>query len=86
MGKKIAVPDAWDDDDWEVHADKAEARAPQPEPTPAALPMTKEERMAKHAEMNRKLWESAYANNSSFSYLPCPPSSALAWRQIGRVQ
>lgn len=49
--------DAWDDDDWEAQADKA---ATEPPPPPkAAAPLTKKERLAQHAELNRKLWESA---------------------------
>ncbi|PKS06499.1 hypothetical protein jhhlp_007247 [Lomentospora prolificans] len=51
------VPNAWDDEDWEALADRAEkenAREPQ---DPVRL--TKTERLALHRESNRKLWESA---------------------------
>lgn len=65
MVKKTAVPDAWDDD-WESQADKLAAgdsnnnnnNKTEPEPEPE-MPQTKAERLARHAETNRKLWESA---------------------------
>lgn len=57
MGKKGPVPDAWDDDDWEAQADRQD-RLPDPEPVPAK-PLTQRQRLAQHAEMNRKLWEEA---------------------------
>lgn len=51
------VPDAWEDDDWETQADKAvdepEAQSSQ------STTMSKAERLAQHAESNRKIWESA---------------------------
>lgn len=57
MSKK-AVPDAWDDDDWESQADKAETA---PVPAPAQeVKMSKAERLAQHAEANKKIWQSAY--------------------------
>ncbi|KAH7328982.1 hypothetical protein B0I35DRAFT_473632 [Stachybotrys elegans] len=58
MGKKTQVPDAWEDDDWETQADKAAAveRLQPPQPAPA---LSKAERLAQHAESNRKLWQSA---------------------------
>ncbi|KAI1339105.1 hypothetical protein F5Y15DRAFT_94074 [Xylariaceae sp. FL0016] len=53
--------DAWEDDDWEVQADRA-AADPEPEPEPASqAPLSKAERMAQHAEANKKLWETAEA-------------------------
>lgn len=55
MSKKAAVPDAWDDD-WESQADKADAAAAAEEQVKA----TKAERLAQHAETNKKIWESAY--------------------------
>jgi len=62
MVKKTAVPDAWDDD-WEAQADKLasdENSKPEPEPEPEPeIPQTKAESLARHAETNRKLWESA---------------------------
>lgn len=54
MVRKNNVPDAWDDD-WEAQADKLEEEK-EPEPP---VPMTKAERLAKHAEANKKIWESA---------------------------
>jgi hypothetical protein len=56
MSKNVAVPDAWDDD-WESQADKADAAAAAAKEE--AVKITKAERLAKHAETNRKLWESA---------------------------
>lgn len=57
MGKNTAVPDAWDDD-WESQADKADETA-----TAAAaeeqVKISNAERLAKHAESNKQLWESA---------------------------
>jgi len=59
MGKKAAIPDAWDDD-WESQADKGEAVAE--DAKAEEVKISKAERLAKHAETNRKLWESAYAS------------------------
>lgn len=58
MVKKGAVPDAWDDD-WEAQADR-DAAAEVPAKPAADANLTKTERLARHAETNRKLWESAY--------------------------
>jgi hypothetical protein len=49
------IPDAWDDD-WEAQADQPVKEEVAPEP-PA--PKSKADRMAQHAETNRKIWESA---------------------------
>ncbi|KAJ8127009.1 hypothetical protein O1611_g6629 [Lasiodiplodia mahajangana] len=69
-GRKIAVPDAWDDDDWEVKADRAAAADPDPDPTPEPeASMTKAQRMAQHAESNKKLWQSAEAPPEPFHFL-----------------
>ena len=57
MSKKSAVPDAWDDD-WESQADKADAAAVAAK-ADEEVKISKAERLAKHAETNRKLWESA---------------------------
>ncbi|KAI1400317.1 hypothetical protein F4819DRAFT_378954 [Hypoxylon fuscum] len=78
------VPDAWEDDDWEVQADKADEpelqqpqsqsqSQPQPQPT-----LSKAERMAQHAESNRKLWESAEAPAETFHYLAARSDPPLA--------
>lgn len=58
MGKGNTIPDAWDDDDWEVQADQA----PKEEPSKPEIqaPLSRAERLAKHAEEQRKLWEAAY--------------------------
>ncbi|KAF6808131.1 hypothetical protein CSOJ01_07737 [Colletotrichum sojae] len=70
MGNKgAAVPDAWDDD-WETQADRLDKQAQsQPEPLSS---LSKAERLARHAESNRKLWEQAYVP----SYHPSMPSLA----------
>ncbi|KAK3397916.1 hypothetical protein B0T20DRAFT_439432 [Sordaria brevicollis] len=57
MGKNDSVPDAWDDD-WESLADRASKEEPSPEPE-KEVKMTKAERLAMHAEAQRKLWEAA---------------------------
>lgn len=61
MAKKAVVPDAWDDD-WESQADKAdEAAVIAPVVVPEQpVKVTKAERLAKHAEANKQIWESAY--------------------------
>ncbi|KAF2472100.1 uncharacterized protein BDR25DRAFT_18309 [Lindgomyces ingoldianus] len=57
MPGKGALPDAWDDD-WESLADKQETSDMNEEP-PAPVKISKAERKAKHAELNRQIWESA---------------------------
>ena len=57
MGKKTAVPDAWDDD-WESQADKTEEAAAAAA-AEEQVKISKAERLAKHAESNKQLWESA---------------------------
>lgn len=54
MPKKTVIPDAWDDD-WESQADKVEDLPPQKEEPK----VSKAERLAQHAETNKKLWQSA---------------------------
>lgn len=56
MVKKGAVPDAWDDEDWETQADKLDSR---PQQLEAQAPLSRAERLARHAESNRKLWAEA---------------------------
>ncbi|KAI1386859.1 uncharacterized protein F4822DRAFT_328326 [Hypoxylon trugodes] len=66
------VPDAWEDDDWEVQADKAAAADEEPTSTSPPNPqaqLSRAERLAQHAESNRKLWESAEAPPETFHYL-----------------
>ncbi|TVY32206.1 hypothetical protein LSUB1_G007108, partial [Lachnellula subtilissima] len=55
--KKAAVPDAWDDD-WEAIADKADETAAV-EAQEETIKVSKAERLARHAETNRKIWDSA---------------------------
>lgn len=67
MSNKVSIPDAWDDD-WESQADKANA---EPEPTKVEeAKITKKQRLALHAETNKKLWESAYAPSLCLPHLP----------------
>lgn len=58
MGKKAAVPDAWDDD-WESQADKVDNEAEKAK-AEEQVKVSKAERLARHAETNKKIWESAY--------------------------
>jgi hypothetical protein len=58
MSKKAAIPDAWDDD-WESQADKVDAEAEKAK-AEEQVKVSKAERLAKHAETNKKIWESAY--------------------------
>lgn len=57
MGNK-KVPNAWDDDDWEVAADRG-AQGEETQESAAQAPKTKAERLAEHRELNRKLWQEA---------------------------
>lgn len=61
MPKNNKVPDAWDDD-WEALADRAEKEEPEASASAAEVqaPLSKAERIRKHQEEQRKLWESAY--------------------------
>lgn len=56
MPNKDKVPDAWDDD-WEAQADGG---APLEEPAQEPVALTRTERLARHEEAQRKLWEAAY--------------------------
>ncbi|KAI3337832.1 hypothetical protein F4824DRAFT_105412 [Ustulina deusta] len=68
-GKRTDVPDAWDDDDWEVKADRA-ATAAYPEPEAESLAsMTRAQRLAQHAESNKRLWQSAETPPEPFHFL-----------------
>jgi hypothetical protein len=62
MAKGKKVPDAWDDD-WESQAEKM-AREEQAtgsnDKAEETAALTKAERLAKHTEQQRKLWEAAY--------------------------
>ncbi|OIW35297.1 hypothetical protein CONLIGDRAFT_676221 [Coniochaeta ligniaria NRRL 30616] len=61
MVKGSKVPDAWDED-WESQADKLareEEASSSNDKTEEATAMTRSERLARHAEQQRKLWEAA---------------------------
>ncbi|KAK4195660.1 hypothetical protein QBC40DRAFT_18355 [Triangularia verruculosa] len=70
------VPDAWDDDDWESQADRL-AKTEPPQPEPSSAPLTKAERRARHAEEQRRLWESAEAPEEPM-FLPIANTVPLA--------
>ncbi|KAF5718485.1 hypothetical protein FGLOB1_1589 [Fusarium globosum] len=73
MGKNTAViPDAWEDD-WEAQADKM---ASEPEQPTQPVPLSKSERLAQHAEQNRKLWESA-DTPQTFHYIEAGSNSGV---------
>ncbi|KAM0225684.1 hypothetical protein ACHAQD_000642 [Fusarium lateritium] len=73
MGKNTkTVPDAWEDD-WEAQADKMVQEPEQPISQP---PLSKSERLAQHAEQNRKLWESADAPQT-FHYIEAGSNSGV---------
>jgi len=57
MSSSRKLPDVWDDEDWEVQADRLAKEPPEPDPEPRRL--TRAELMAKHAEENRRIWEEA---------------------------
>ncbi|KAK2612403.1 hypothetical protein QQS21_001505 [Conoideocrella luteorostrata] len=74
--KKAVVPDAWDDD-WESQADRTaveeddagEQGGASLQPAEAAPPLTKAERITKHEEANRMMWESADSTPQTFHYV-----------------
>ncbi|KAM6539351.1 hypothetical protein FALCPG4_001159 [Fusarium falciforme] len=70
---KAPVPDAWEDD-WEAQADKA---VNEPEQSAPQAPLTKAERLAQHAEQNRKLWESA-DTPQTFHYIEASSNSGVS--------
>lgn len=59
MSKKAAIPSAWDDD-WESQADAWEAAPPLKKAVEEEPKISKAERLAKHEETNKKIWESAF--------------------------
>ncbi|MCJ1364098.1 hypothetical protein MMC16_003207 [Acarospora aff. strigata] len=59
MSAKTAVPDAWEDD-WEAQADK-QVDEPHSENSLSSGKISKSERRARQAELNKKLWEEAEA-------------------------
>lgn len=71
MPRNNKTPDAWDDDDWETQADQMR----KVEEAPAEqTPMPRTERLARHAEAQRKLWESAYVIEPPSDAPPSPYS------------
>ncbi|KAI1488241.1 hypothetical protein F5X96DRAFT_96185 [Biscogniauxia mediterranea] len=80
MVKKPAtkVPDAWEDDDWEAQADKAATTGESEPATESQAKLSKKERLAQHAELNRKLWESAESPPPNFHYLASRSDPPLA--------
>ncbi|KAH7039705.1 uncharacterized protein B0I36DRAFT_309130 [Microdochium trichocladiopsis] len=76
------LKDAWDDDDWEAQADRAAKEPPAPPKVVQPAPLSKKERLAQHAELNRKLWESAEGPPADgFQYLPSQSSQIPASMQ-----
>lgn len=71
MVKPSKVPDAWEDD-WESQADQLDQVGQEEEAsssTDQAAATTRAERLAKHAEAQRKLWEAACVESSTPSLL-----------------
>ncbi|KAH6663875.1 hypothetical protein B0J14DRAFT_450094, partial [Halenospora varia] len=64
MSKKASTPDAWDDD-WESQADKAD-QEPEIPKVQEEVKLSKKERLAKHAQTNKKIWESAEEPETPF--------------------
>ncbi|KAJ4421634.1 hypothetical protein N0V82_003635 [Gnomoniopsis sp. IMI 355080] len=60
------TPNAWDDDDWETQADRALQDGVEGHHVPE--PTTKAERLAKHREMQRKIWEAAEEPSPQLPY------------------
>ncbi|PQE06429.1 SUZ domain-containing protein [Rutstroemia sp. NJR-2017a WRK4] len=71
MSKKAAVPSAWDDD-WESQADALDSAPPPKKVVEDESKLSKAERLARHAETNKKIWESAQTpeNPSGLPFLP----------------
>ena len=80
MVKKSDAPNAWEDDDWESQADK---EAQEPAAPAAPPPLTKKERLAQHAELNRKIWETAYVSISLS--LPRPTTTHSVFENFGKI-
>jgi hypothetical protein len=73
--KKAAIPNAWDDDDWEVAADvciqlseqrphitiliQLQKLATELPPEEPQVKLSRAERKAKHDEANKQIWEAA---------------------------
>ncbi|TDZ13121.1 hypothetical protein C8035_v000274 [Colletotrichum spinosum] len=74
MSRRNATADAWEDD-WETQADKLDAQAQSQ--AESEVKLSKAERLAKHAETNRRLWQEADAP-PPLSFLDSQPSVPLA--------
>jgi hypothetical protein len=59
MMKGNKIPDAWDDD-WEAQVAKEDEASESTDKPQETTSMTRSERLAKHAEAQRTLWEAAY--------------------------
>ncbi|KAA8567359.1 hypothetical protein EYC84_010386 [Monilinia fructicola] len=77
MSKKAAVPNAWDDD-WESQADAYESTPPAKGAVEEEPKISKAERLARHAESNKKIWESAETPGGLSAQFPflLPPNIA----------
>ncbi|KAG4032477.1 hypothetical protein MFRU_007g03780 [Monilinia fructicola] len=77
MSKKAAVPSAWDDD-WESQADAYESTPPAKGAVEEEPKISKAERLARHAESNKKIWESAETPGGLSAQFPflLPPNIA----------
>ncbi|KAB8291146.1 hypothetical protein EYC80_009834 [Monilinia laxa] len=77
MSKKAAIPSAWDDD-WESQADAYESTPPAKGAVEEEPKISKAERLAKHAETNKKIWESAETPGGLSAQFPflLPPNIA----------
>ncbi|KAH0424119.1 hypothetical protein CcaCcLH18_11764 [Colletotrichum camelliae] len=73
MVKKGAASNAWEDD-WETQADRLDDQPQQSEPQ---IPLSKAERLAQHAESNRKLWEEA-DSPAPLHFIDSQPSVPMA--------
>ncbi|TGO79908.1 hypothetical protein BELL_0020g00450 [Botrytis elliptica] len=77
MSKKISAPSAWDDD-WESQADAWDAAPTSKKAVEDEPKISKAERLAKHAETNKKIWESAETPGGLSEQFPflLPPNLA----------
>ncbi len=84
MTAKAAIPDAWEDD-WVTQADvrnhktpsfpqlilaQKQVEEPPPESVSSSGKVSKAERRARQAELNKKLWEEASVTPSQIGALP----------------
>ncbi|PSR97524.1 hypothetical protein BD289DRAFT_480031 [Coniella lustricola] len=92
MGSRLDAGDAWEDD-WIAQADRV--AKPDKAPAPQA-PKTKQERLAEHRELQRKLWEEAEepaqapyhvaaSNNAPFSQGFKPQMKLLSRKPVKKI-